>query len=290
MINSASEKDLNRIKKIFSSSFILPILSAMSEGKRPSQIAKSLDISEQSLYYYTQRLRELGFIQKQSTREGVAWSLTEKGNFFLKEKLRRAVGGYTHGPLPFRFHYVRFKFQIEHIPDSLQLDWIELNHGVQKATLPKEGIEIIKSLSKWKSAIIISMPEGYFTNHAKAVISLYNEAQKQVIMIAERLSLEVSQHGMLISNPHMAFERDIVALFIADQTTGSIETDGKGGKAWIDSSNGAGELETNDPDYVQHYLMMPQRVSEINSFLAESLRREALSYTQCYNYKQTVNN
>jgi hypothetical protein len=34
-------------------------------------------------------------------------------------------------------------------------------------------------------------------------------------------------------------------------------------RAWIDSSNGVGELETNDSQYGYDYLLMPKTVREI---------------------------
>lgn len=278
-------------KKFLNSPFILTILSAISTGKRPSQIARSRGMSEQDVYYYTKKLRELNFIQKVSTRQGCVWSLTEKGDFYLKEKLRRSVGGYPHSMLPFRYHNVRFKFQVRYIPDSLALDWKLMENGVQKATLRDQRVEIIKTPNEWKSSIIISMPSQYFTNRAKADIKLYNDAQRRVMKIAEKLSLEVSQYGEIISSPHMAFERDIGALFIANQTTASIETSSDGeGKAWVDGSNGAGELETDDPDYALQYLMMPQKVFEVHDILTKHRRTKASAYAQHYHPVETMNN
>ena len=66
----------------------------------------------------------------------------------------------------------------------------------------------------------------------------------------------------MVKRPHIAFERDLIACYLAASYTAEIKTkqgegEGEGKdeyKAWIDSSNGAGELETNDDEYGYVYL------------------------------------
>ena len=109
---------------------------------------------------------------------------------------------------------------------------------------------------------------------------------------AVQFRLEISETGYPVKRPHIAFEEDLSALFIAASNTAEIKTreadEGPECRAWIDSSNGAGELETNDPDYAYLYLMMPKTVDEI----AEALRRinKYIGYELFYHPLKTVNN
>ena len=82
------------------------------------------------------------------------------------------------------------------------------------------------------------------------------------VRIAEELQIFVSTTGELVKKPHLAFEDDLVALYLATFETASTNTADEKGKAWIDASHGCGELETNDPEYTFKYLIMPENVFE----------------------------
>jgi hypothetical protein len=66
-----------------------------------------------------------------------------------------------------------------------------------------------------------------------------------------------------------------IACYLAASYTAEIKTkqgegEGEGKdeyKAWIDSSNGAGELETNDDEYGYDYLMMPRQSWRLRKWL-----------------------
>ena len=50
-------------------------------------------------------------------------------------------------------------------------------------------------------------------------------------------------------------------MVLATFETAEVATEG--GKAWIDSRTGRGELETNDSDYVYDYLKTPEIVRDL---------------------------
>ena len=85
------------------------------------------------------------------------------------------------------------------------------------------------------------------------------------------MQLKLSDYGRPIKRPHIAFEQDLIAHFVASSHTAEINTQGEKPelkddinedlRAWIDSSSG--ELETNDINYVYEYLMMPQNIGSI---------------------------
>ena len=110
--------------------------------------------------------------------------------------------------------------------------------------------------------MLVHMNERYTLNVFKDIIKLYDEARILAVRIAEELQIFVSTTGELIKKPHLAFEDDLVALYLATFETASTNTLYKKGKAWIDASHGLGELETNDPEYTFKYLVMPENVFE----------------------------
>lgn len=81
------------------------------------------------------------------------------------------------------------------------------------------------------------------------MIKQYDKARHYASLAAQRLRLIISDNGRLVKKPHMAFEQDIIALYLASFQTAEIATK-EGGKSWIDASKGRGELETNDVNYM----------------------------------------
>ncbi|MGA7367871.1 MAG: hypothetical protein WBX01_01990 [Nitrososphaeraceae archaeon] len=91
---------------------------------------------------------------------------------------------------------------------------------------------------------------------------MYDEARAIAVQVADELHIFVSNTGELVKRPHLAFEDDLIALYLATFETASTNTRDKRGKVWIDASHGFGELETNDPEYTFKYLVMPENVFE----------------------------
>jgi predicted transcriptional regulator len=85
-----SKKDIRGIRNAFNSSkYSLRILSKIYYGCRPSQIARQLGISVQNVNYYTSNLIDLKLIEKVIDRSGIAWKVTERGLFILKQFITR---------------------------------------------------------------------------------------------------------------------------------------------------------------------------------------------------------
>ena len=106
--------------------------------------------------------------------------------------------------------------------------------------------------------------------------------------MAKRLNLAISEKGQLVKKPHMAFEYDMIALYLASFQTA--ETTTKGGKAWIDASKGNGELETNDINYTYKYLTMPENIVDIHDTVNWLKRKSEAAYATCHDPILTNNN
>lgn len=275
-------------KKFFNSPFTFPILSKIYEGYRPSKIAQQLGITSQRLYYYTDSLVKGGCIIKvrsSDQTEGMAWRLTGKGQFILKEKLRRSVNSCnkTYGIAPIRLHNVSFAFKIKSFTQSpSRLRWNMIKNGVSKCniTYRDHTIELTKSGREWASVMGIHLPEQYLFDPFKGIIAQYNKARSFARLAAQRLRLVISEDGQLIKSPHMAFERDLIAMFLTRFQTAEARLQ-NGRRVWIDSSNGIGEFETDDPEYVYLYLLMPKIVNDIYE-ISGRMDRRSHSYARWY--------
>jgi hypothetical protein len=233
-------------------------------------------MSPQNINYYTGNLMDLNLIIKESNKAGIAWKVTKRGLFALNQFIRQSVdyqtspASYIHNKtrIPIRLHDISFAFKISSPLEDLRVQWKVLKNGVYKHTFIKRNkeqdctIDIIKSPNQGKSIMLIYMNESYTFNMFKDIIKLYDNARAAVVLAANELHICVSNTGELVKRPHLAFESDVIALYLATFETASTNTLDKKGRAWIDASHGLGELETNDPEYAFKYLTMPENVFE----------------------------
>lgn len=287
--------DTNRLaKSLLESDFILPILEGICRGCRPAQMARQLRVTQQDVYYHTKRMRQLGIIEKEKDVFGrVSWRLTEKGDFILKELLRTSAGyGVPKERTPcIRHHNASYSFKIlsetVNIPEE---HWVAINNGVKKYFIGEKGkytIELTKSDKQHSIMMTIHLPPKYFHDPDKALLLRYDDARDIARMYAERLDIEISERGTLAKKPHFAFENDLLARYIATYETVDVET--RHGKAWIDSSNGSGEFETNDRRYSYLYLNLPIFVYEIRR-IVEDILTEISTHGKCSASLPTENN
>jgi DNA-binding MarR family transcriptional regulator len=286
--------DIKKIRSVVKSPYTFSILSKIYHGYRPSQIAKQLRISSQSLHYHMDRMTDLRLIEKVGDKKEIAWKITERGLLILKESLSRSVksGNNIPGHIPVRIHCYTVEFRIKSIPEKLNcLDWKPMNNGIFKLTLRYADHieELIKSPNEWASALLVHVPEEYSLDPINGTIKLYSDACDYANKTAQRLNIEISSRAKVIGKPHFAFEDDMIALYLATFQTSEITTAEKKGKAWIDASQGFGELETNDINYAYKYLTMPENTFKIYEDTA-IIKRILSGYEKCYHPLSTVNN
>ena len=273
---SLTQKDKRRIRTILDDSKYRLILSKIYYGYRPTEIAKQLGMSVQNVNYYTDKLMDLQLISKEGGKSGITWKVTDRGSFILKQFIIQSVdsqtspASYIHNKtrIPVRLNDICFAFKINSSLEDLRIQWDILRNGVCKHTIIKRNkeqsntVDIIKSPNRGNSIMLVHMNERYTFNIFKDIIKLYDEARVLVVQVANELQIFVSNTGELVKRPHLAFEDDLIALYLATFETASTNTVDKKGKAWIDASHGLGELETNDPEYTFKYLVMPENVFE----------------------------
>ena len=283
------------MKDIFNSHFTLAILSKLYQGYRPSQIAAQLRVTSQDIHYHTDRMVDAGLIYK-DTSNGIKWKLTQKGLFILKQKLTGSVNSFNNYQIriiPTRLDNLSFAFKIlSPIPEDPHLDWTGMKNGVSKCSLKYDThtIELVKSENS--STMLVHLDKKYCFHWYKESFNQYNLAIYYAKQAATKFNLQISDYGYPFKRPHIAFEQDLIACYLAASYTSEIRT--KQGeedeyRAWIDSSNGAGELETNDSEYGYDYLMMPKTVKEIAN-MTMTIIKQTIGYERCYHPLFTVNN
>ena len=282
-------------KNILNSSFTLTILSKLFSGYRPAQIADQLGVTPQAVKYHTDNMIEAGLIRKDKGNR-IRWVIEEKGLFILKQKATGRVNSFNNYQIvriiPTRLDNLSFAFKISSpIPEDPHLDWTGMKNGVSKCSLKYEThtVELVKSDNS--STMLVHLDKKYCFDWYKELFTQYNLASYYAKQAATKFSLQISDYGYPFKKPHIAFERDLIACYLAASYTAEIKTKQEEDeyKAWIDNSNGAGELETNDDDYAYDYLMMPKTVREIAN-MTMTIIKHTTGYERCYHPSFTVNN
>lgn len=301
-----TKNDIRRLRSIFDrTNYNLRILAKIYSGYRPSQIAQQLRISDQNVNYYTGNLIDLELIEKVGNGKGIAWRVTEKGLFLLKQFIRRSVNSHNNQNnrnslfydtnIPIRFHNVSFAFKINSSLDHLRIQWKDMKNGVSRHTVIKKNsreghtVDLVRSPNNENSVMLVHMSDVYTFNIFQELINLYEAARTIAVITAAELHIQITATGKLVKRPHLAFESDVIALYLATFETASIKTKNSNGKAWIDASRGAGELETDDPDYAYKYLTMPENVFDLSGDIRK-IESKLLGYKRCYDPLVTDNN
>jgi hypothetical protein len=278
-------------KDIFNSSFIFPILSKLYNGYRPAQIAAQLGITPQAVKYHTDRMIDAGLIRKDKG-DRIKWVIEQKGLFILKQKATGSVksfNNYQTRLIPTRLDNLSFEFKILNLLTAdPNLEWNEMKNDVSKSSLKYDTytVELIKA--EKCSAMLIHMNKEYCFDWISELINQYNLALLHARQVATKFSLQISEVGKIIKRPHIAFEKDLIALFTAASHTAELKTD-ETSRAWVDSSNGQGEFETDNIDYAYQYLTMPRTIQEIANMTATTTKW-IIGYEKCYLPSLTINN
>jgi hypothetical protein len=292
------DQDKRKMINILKAPYTFLIITKIYNGYRPSHIAKQLGISAQLVKYYTDNLIDLKLIEKVGDRRGIEWKVSTLGSFILQQKISRSVNYYlssnsnnTNNMIPIRMHNLTFSFDIMSGMDNdddnnnddhniLKLPWKSINNGVRKCFFKYQThtLEITKSPNEGESVLEVHLREDYVLDPFKGLLRQYDSARHYASQAAQRLRLQISDNGSLTKRPHMAFEHDVIALYLATFQTAEITTTTttttKGeGKAWFDASKGNGEIETNDANYAYKYLTMPQNIVDISETIKRMDRK-----------------
>jgi hypothetical protein len=185
------------------------------------------------------------------------------------------------------------------LDENIRLRWKSIKNGVSKCSIKYSDhtLELTKSPNVGESVLEVHLSEVYTFDPYEGLIKQYNLARYYASLAAQRLRLVISDNGKLVKRPHIAFECDLIALYLATFQAAKIDTIGGGegggekkGKAWIDASQGFGELETNDINYTYKYLTMPENVWNTHEDINMIKRKLLAGYKIHYDSLATDNN
>jgi hypothetical protein len=214
-------------KNILNSNFTFRILSKMYDGYRPSQIAEQFGVKPQAIHYHTGRMSEANLIHKYKDGNGrIKWKVEEKGLLILKQKAIGSDNSFTNYQvkpiarlIPTRMDNLSFVFKIS---GSISIDkhhrWIKMNNSVFKCSLKYKThtVEFIKSEMEGRSSfMIIDLGKTYCLDYFKEIVNQYNLAIQYARQASTQFSIEILDYGRLMKRPHIAFEQDLIAHFLA---------------------------------------------------------------------------
>jgi hypothetical protein len=124
--------------------------------------------------------------------------------------------------IPIRMHNLTFSFDIISMDKNqdLRLGWQPINNGVLKCFIkyPNYTLELTKSPNG--SVLEVHLSEEYVFDPLQGLLKQYDLSRHYASLAAQRLRLDISDNGKLVKKPHMAFERDIIALYLASFNNG----------------------------------------------------------------------
>jgi len=242
--------------KIFTSNidFYFTLLEKLKEGKRPSKISKEMNISKQKIYYYTTRLKELGFVEKKGY--GV-WEVKRSKKIDLKDALDK------------RGKRIRGHAFIWKVKPTKKFDWKKhleknnLSYNITKRNITRTIIDNKKIWFGKKSIIIYENKSFYGKNAFQSRKFAVYELQKTISKIKNKLGIEFEYYfqprrehfGMIKNELAQQCNKKGERIIIKDSLDGEW--------LWIDDSTGMeGELETGGKGFTKDRAMLNKNVQD----------------------------
>jgi len=251
------------------------ILNFLLNGPSTAKdIASKVEISIQHCYRVLGKLQEKNLIIK----DGQFYRLTNEGRIAIEN----ADGG-------LRIHNI--KVVLYSRDDYIRRDDLkELIEKARKAELNNWDAYYI-SLSKYgvdatvqvnvadKITVVIHLPEFRTTDLTKAYKKIHNDivnVRKALYIEGIRTSPELLDINFTLSTIYAEYATRLpdetpVSSYEVNLNRNSKDLQGKETKqearAWIDESKGYKELESNDAEYTENFLLMPERVAKIQKQL-----------------------
>lgn len=271
-----SKKSKGHGLKFYKKSFTLlyRILILINKGQYPTQIARTLGKSKQSIKYHIDKLERQGYIKLVVKSNAKFYELTDKGKQLLKDLKDQSKKFSLPTSEEMRLHNLAIKFPI--LKDNPNFKWDKANQGLknwmeQYKRLPEYGI----TLKKTTNHIIVYLHQfmakdfSEFLNKITLSIAVVNTYLSQNgIKIDIFGGKVISQHLALTVNKkiedgikRMLNQKNITAEVDLNRLAKSVYPTDLKAKAWIDHSLGRMEIETNDLEYIENFLLMPERVA-----------------------------
>ncbi len=257
------------------------ILSGLKKGEYAGQIAKDLNISKTRISYWIRKFSREKLIEQLFRSSYQAWTLTKEGEAYFLAMRKKSFRS-TKPSLPkrtfvlpvTRLHRLRVKFPI--LEDKQIKEWnrkVELKNWIKQyevipypigITVEKTSKSIIAHFHQFKTERPIFMSD--FTAYVlKGTLYLTNFLKSQGITINVLEAEVIDQH---IANKSPEYEDQVddkltASLSLNRQLKSIFPAKGQA-EAWIDRSEGELEIETNDLEYEEKLLRMPENMDKLH--------------------------
>ena len=214
------------------------ILKLLDAGNYPAKIARILGMSKQHVYYYTKKLLRHGYIEKTVRDRITFYHLTQKGkNLLVKMESRFKPCRFV------RLHNVVVKFPILEEP-KIEIDWrkVELQNWSQLV-----GRELGLTVRKNPRSIEVFCDSLEGDDPYQLLLYAFDEANRLAEHLEQKFGMKLGR-PCLSRKPHFAI-KDVVAEHLGKFMEFSDDI----GK--MDESEGYGELDLYDPNFVKNYLI-----------------------------------
>ncbi|HDK42070.1 MAG TPA: hypothetical protein ENG87_01720 [Candidatus Pacearchaeota archaeon] len=234
-----------RSKKLTSKiNLYFTILELFKQNKTTSQISKELNISKQKLYYYTRRLRDLGFLQKKGY---LVWEVLRSKKIDLEHTIiwkSKSIRG----------HAFIWKVKLSRIYDwKLVLDKKNIPYKLVRGCIPRIFINN-KKVWLTKYSIIIYETKSFYGKDAiqsrkYAVFSLLDTLND----FSNKVGINIGRVYFKPTREHYGMIKNELARQLNDKGEKLIIRDDLDGEwFWIDDSNGMfGEMETGGKGFTK---------------------------------------
>jgi hypothetical protein len=257
----------NRSKKFLPKSFTLMcnILELVKQGKIAADIARTLNMSKQDVYYYFTKGKDVGYIKQVSRTTCAILELTQAGKNFLDRTTQSKL--YNGMPI-LRLENIQFKARILKMPTKpFAVDWKKIEmHNWTQYTSKIDSVNVRLNDGAVSTLVLLPSPvEGdeIFQLYTDIVFACVNA----ILELHNRLGLKVG-HLELGSRGEWLVYDPVAKSFC--KNTGQITINGVG-KVNASPPRHIGEIEFYDPRNLVDYMLMPKRVQNIESMLEKAL-------------------
>lgn len=245
------------------------VLVLYSKGLYAKQIADRLKISKARVSQITKTLEKSGYLHMKLRGSFKYYELTEKGKTAIQ---KRQVKFFSSGART-KLHAMQGSLKIIH-EDRLPGNFWQAQNRELKNWIPKYkrlpnpiGLTITKTPSKiifhvfarelddpaeanniaWRSALFLT---EYFKKKGILLDIWSARITNQHYSIPDKVAKLMTEKGVYVE---VNLGRNCVPILTADKP--------REARAWIDSSEGRPEIETNDIEFATRYIRMPEMVA-----------------------------
>jgi len=276
---------------------VYKILLLLKNKHYGASISRMLKIPQRTVSYKINKMIDSGFIKLSIEDGGKFYDITEKGEKFLKNRhssIHRQLSRYGGGNSKTRMHRLNVKFDIiKDNPGAIFDTENNLKNWIQKYTRISYPIGV--TIQKNPKSIVL-MFHTFESTTTRTMSDFMNYVLKGITITYHILK---SKYGITIDfmsgeiiDQHIANERPDLKDKIDNNKTTTVNLNRKlsglfkskmDAKAWIDFSEGLPDIETNDLQYEEKLIEMPENIDVIrNQLRGYAPRMLAIENTMLY--------